>query len=333
MLNNIPDVASVRKNTPMYIGGRNFFGFVQYLVSAFDLLLQNGATWIDIEIGDEFHLASNAQIPLCVNADGLLEPFEAFGKLKQRHAPDGVILMALSDRFVLTMTDGEVETYLECERGERQAFHQHPTPSSSSGIQLTFAPDYTIFSVREISPAALHSYCRRTACLYPGVLLRVKAGSEVNEYRSEHGIRDFFTAIATPYQILHAPIHLAEVEEDLKVEAVFVFHSWSENRIWSFSNKGRVPDGGTHEAGMLDAIARLHNDSASIAGTGILGVLAIEYPHVTFEGCIKARIGNPELRDKVAALMLRGLQKWIAENEQELEYLESIERFQFASSW
>ena len=333
MPNNTPDVESVRKRPAMYIGGRDFFGFVHYLVSAFDLLLQNGATWIEIEVEEEIHLASDAQIPLYVNADSLLEPFEVFGNLKQRYAPDAVISMALSERFVLAMTDGEVETYLECESGERKAFHQRPVSSSPPGIQLTFAPDFTIFSVTEISPAALHSYCRRTACLYPGVLLRVKAGNEVTEHRSEHGIRDFFTAIATPYQILHTPIHLAEVEADLKVEAVFVFHSWSENRIWSFSNKGRVPDGGTHEAGMLDAIASIHNNSASTAGTGILGVLAIEYPHVTFEGCIKARIGNPELRDKVAALMSRGLQKWIAENEQEVEYLNSIERFQFAHSW
>lgn len=333
MTNSSPEVESVRKRPAMYIGSTNFFGFVHYLVSAFDLLLQNGATWIEIEVEDEIHLASNARIPLRVNANGLLEPFEAFGELKQYHAPDGVILMALSERFVLTMTDENVETYLACEKGERREFYQRSASSSPSGIQVTFAPDYTIFAVREISPAALSSYCRRTACLYPGVLLRVKAGNEVTEYRSEHGIRDFFNAIAMPYQILHTPVHVVEVEADLKVEAVFVFHSWSENRIWSFANKGRVPDGGTHEAGMLDAIAKIHNSSVSTAGTGILGVLAIEYPHVTFEGCIKARIGNPELRDKVTALMVRGLQKWMAENEMEVEYIESIESFRFADSW
>ena len=332
-------IANIRNNVPMYIGGVNFFGFVQYLVSAFDLLLQNGATWIEIEVkqgeifNDEFHFASDALLPLRINRDGFLEPFEAFPELKTRHLPDAAILMALSERLVLTVTHGNLETYMECESGERQAFHQRPTEETGTAAHITFSPDYSIFSVTEISPAVLQSYCRRTACLHPGVSLRIRAGDELAEYKSERGIRDIFDAIAAPYQILHNPIHLSESKYDLEVEAVFVFHSWSENRILSFANKGRVPDGGTHEAGMLDAIGRLRNASSSIANVGIFAVLAIEYPHITFEGCIKARVGNPELREQVSSLLLQGLAKWIAENEEEVEYLETIERFQFADNW
>ena len=333
------DLTRIRKNAPMYIGGTNFFGFVQYLVSAFDLLLQNGATWIEIEVregetfNDEFHIASDAPLPLRITADGLLEPFEVVKELKTRHLPDAAILTALSERFVLTITNENLETYLECESGERKAFHQQATEETGTLVNLTFSPDHAIFSVTEISPAALQSYCRRTACLYPGVSLRIKAGDAVQEYKSERGIRDFFDAIALPYQLLHTPIHLVESEDNLKVEAVFVFHSWNENLIWSFANKGRVPDGGTHEAGLLDAIGRLRNTSSNIRSVGILAVLAIEYPYIAFEGCIKARISNPELRDKVGALLLRGLEKWIVENEEEGESLQTIERFQFADSW
>ncbi len=116
------------------------------------------------------------------------------------------------------------------------------------------------------------------------------------------------------------------------VEAAFVFQSWSENQIWSFANKGRVPDGGTHEAGMLDAIGQLEHGQAS-SSVGILAVLAIEYPQVTFEGCIKARIGNPELRRRVADLVSTGLKRWSQENPDEVEYLKTIERFQFADIW
>ena len=328
-------IEAIRKNVPMYIGSVNFFGFVQYLVSAFDLLLQNRATWIEIEIkdGDEIRLSSDAQIPLRVNRDGLLEPFEAFGELKLRHLPDATILTALSAQFALVATDGSLETRLKCRHGARQSFQQRAVAASGLSVQLDFSPDYAIFSVTEISPAALHSYCRRTACLYPGVSFRVKSESDVAEYRSERGIQDFFAAISLPYQLLHTPIHLLEAEDNLKVEAVFTLHSWSENRIWSFANKGRVPDGGTHEAGMLDAIAILRNASNSTASAGILAVLAVEYPHITFEGCIKARIGNPELRDKVAALLSRGLNKWLAKNEDETERISVIETFKFADSW
>ena len=65
----------------------------------------------------------------------------------------------------------------------------------------------------------------------------------------------------------------------------------------------------------------------------MLAVLAIEYPHVTYEGCIKSRIGNPELRQRVADLVTTGLDRWVRENPDEVEYLKTIERFQFGDVW
>lgn len=326
-------IAAIRKRPAMYIGGTNFFGFIHYIVSAFDIMLDNGATWITIEPGDDLRITSDANVAFHVNDEGLLEPFEAFGALKLRHLPDATILTALSDFLSLKASDGKVSTEFTCDRGERKVLRQLKAVGSDTKIEISFRPDDSIFSVTQVSPAVLHSYCRRISCLHPGISFRIKSGSDSTEYRSDRGIFDFFTAITTPYQVLHQPIHIREAIDDLMLEVVFVFHSWTENRIWSFANKGRVPDGGTHEAGLLDAVARLHTNMQSTACTGILAVMAIEYPHVTYEGCIKARIGNPELRDKVSSLVSVGLQKWASENPSEVGYLKEIDRFQFADSW
>lgn len=326
-------ITGIRKRPAMYIGDTSFFGFIQYVVSAFNIMLDNGATWITIEPGDDLRITSDAHVPLHINHDGLLEPFEAFGALKLRHLPDATILTALSDFLSLKASDGKVSTEFTCDRGDRKSLRQFDADGSDTKIEISFRPDDSIFSVTQVSPAVLHSYCRRISCLHQGISFRIKSGSDLTEYRSDRGIFDFFTAITTPYQILHQPIHIREAIDDLMLEAVFVFHSWTENRIWSFANKGRVPDGGTHEAGLLDAVARLHTNMESTACTGILAVLAIEYPHVTYEGCIKARIGNPELRDKVSDLVSVGLQKWASENSSEMEYLKVIDRFRFADSW
>jgi hypothetical protein len=216
--------------------GTGFFGFVQYLVSAFDLMLHNGATWIEIDVGDNISLSSDAKISIKLNASGVLEPFEIFGALKSTLksslSPDAAILTALSKHFYLTIDDGVTETTLVYEQGERKSLRQQPSSKSQPPINVVFSPDYpAIFSVRAVSPTVLHSYCRRTACLFPGVVFRVKISGEETEYKSEQGIRDFFTAIATPYQLLHKPIHVYESESDLTVELIFVFHSWSESRI------------------------------------------------------------------------------------------------------
>jgi DNA gyrase/topoisomerase IV subunit B len=325
-------VEHIRARTSMYLGSTDFFGFVQYLVSAFDLMLDHGATWIEFEIAKKLRLTSNARIPTQLNEHESLVPFEAIGTLKPGRIPDARILMALSADFRATIDDSETSTVLTTEHGKRASLQRRPAAASRIGAAVEFTPDHRIFSVTQVSPAVAHSYCKRTACLHAGVAFRIKIGADVAEYKSARGIRDFFDAIATPYQLLHKPIHIHESEGGLTVETVFVFHSWTENRIWSFANKGRVPDGGTHEAGMLDAIARLHNRQAASA-VGVLAVLAIEYPGVTYEGCIKARIGNPELRDRVCHLVTSGLDRWVSDNPDEVEHLKAIERFQFADVW
>lgn len=325
-------VSQIRKRPAMYLGGTCFFGFIQYVVSAFDLLLEHGATLIEFQVGESFRISSNARIPTDVSESGGLVQFETLGKLKPHHLPVAAILVALSDWLQVILSDGITRTELKTSKGERISFLQVPANESKTVVALQFRPDPEIFSVLSVSPAVVHSYCKRIACLHRGVTFRVKIDNDVTEYHSANGIRDLFNAVTTTYQILNEPICIDESEEDLSVEAVFAFQSWSETQIWSYVNKGRVPDGGTHEAGFLNAIRYLKSPIPD-RKVGLLAVLSVDYPHVTYEGCIKERIGNPELFDKVSALITRGLESWARENEDENEHLKKIERFQFGSIW
>ncbi len=317
----------------MYVGGTDFFGYIHYLVGAFDLLLSNGATWIEINVDDRLTLKSDATFSVRVDKDELIVPFETFGPLEERHAPDATILNALSDHFHAIISDGKTETTFRAEAGERKEFPQSAATDPARFTKLEFEPDIQIFSIVEVSPTVLQSYLRRTSCLYPGVMFRINGKDTVTEYQSQNGIADLFESISTPYQILHKPVQMCEVKDELIVEAVFAFHSWSENRIWSFVNRGRVPDGGTHETGMVNAIAAWHNNLQSPRPAGILAVLTIQHPHVTYEGCIKNRIGNPELVDRVSELVSVGIKKWVSENQAEAEHLKTIEQFTFAGIW
>ena len=44
-------VEHIRDRPGVYVGGRDFFAFVHYLVAAVDLLLDHGASWIEVEGG------------------------------------------------------------------------------------------------------------------------------------------------------------------------------------------------------------------------------------------------------------------------------------------
>lgn len=333
-IRQLQSLAGIRKRPAMYIGSTDFFGFVHYLVAAFDLMLENGATFIDLHVGEQFTIESDACIAVTTTDEGDILPYEAYGSPPSRryHSPDACVVAALSQSFTVCSSDGTTETSLEFTRGERTAFKQTTTQSDPS-IRITFVPDGSILSVTNVSHYAVQGYCRRTSYLYPGVTIRLITESETVEYHSDRGMRDYFDLMTAPYQILHKPVHLVESQDSLDIEAVFVFHSWNENRLWSFANRGRVPDGGTHETGFLKGIADLNAHTPEDCDAGILGLLAIQYPDVAYEGCIKARIGNPELIDLVGSLVSRGLRKWISANEEEVRFLGTIEKFQFAGEW
>src|SRR5690606_839319 len=135
-------------------------------------------------------------------------------------------------------------------------------------------------------------------------------------YHSPNGIRGMFDSVASPYQILHQPVHVHHVDGEFELEIVWGFHSWHGDIIWSFVNKGRSVEGGTHDQGLADAFRILTKtlripDSDNESRNGIVAIMSITYPAAVWEGCIKARIGNPELKSLVKKTVVEQSLKWI----------------------
>ncbi len=61
--------------------------------------------------------------------------------------------------------------------------------------------------------------------------------------------------------------------------------------------------------------------------------MSVRYPAAVFEGCIKARVGSPELMPRVKALVLGGVRQWAEEHPAEIQHLSEVEVFQFADIW
>jgi len=325
--------ALIQKRPAMYIGGTDFFGFIQYIVSAFDLLMDHGATWIEIQVDDKIKMSSDAKIDVIVNEKGEIEPFEAFRDLPKRHMPDAAIVTALSEELKVSIDNGKDSTELFYFSGNRESFDQKESNKTMPVVHMEFLPNDMIFSVTSVSPEILHSYCRRMSVLHQGIAFRFLQDGKAKEYYSSKGMQDLFTSVTTPYQILHKPITVKESEEDLALEVVFAYQSWSDNNIWSFVNNGRVPDGGTHEIGLLRAMGQLDKNPNNLRQNGLLAVLNITYPQATYEGCVKARISNVELGEQVYQLVKKGLTEWLKNNPEEAKYYPILEGFQFAPMW
>jgi DNA gyrase/topoisomerase IV subunit B len=330
MADELSDLEQVRRRPTMYVGSTSFWGFVNYVVCAYRFLIHAGATTIHIAAdGGKLVLSSDAT--LAMNTDEF-SPFEAILKSDDRrqvHASiDAFIVNALSKE--LTVLNGNWSYAYE--RGKR--IRQTRENEACAGLTLRFVPDDEIFSVLGVATAILHSYLLRMSFLFPNVRFSLGAGDDRIEYSSPGGMADLFHSISAPYQLLHEPIRLTGNDGDFEMDLVFALHSWSEERMWTFANGGRTADGGTHETGLRDAIRtftrRMTAAKSVLGGPGFLAVMSFRYPQVQFEGCIKGKIANPELKEKTQAL-IRTLLK--GADLTHLAYLKEMTRFQMADFW
>lgn len=332
-------IEAVRKRPGMYVGSTSFFGFINYLVYPIALLLGHGPTRIAVSsIDAAFIIESDISLPIEVTSAGRISPFEVISSLGQGHGFEGTVLNALSERLMVEVQDGHRIEILAYRRGFREARHAANHEPSGPKTTLTFEPDASIFTVTNLSPAIFKSYLRRLSFLHRGVRFSISFGEEAEEFYAERGIVDLFAAVSAPYQLLHEPIPIAAEDGPLRLEAVFAFHSWKERGLWCFINNGRAVEGGTHEKGLDDALDQIYREfrlpkMPKAHRNGVVGIMSIRYPNTVWEGCIKAKIGNPELREMVCNLVASSAAKWLRSRPDVAAQLQDIQTFQFPEAW
>lgn len=179
------------------------------------------------------------------------------------------------------------------------------------------------------------SYFRRLSYLHAGVRFSMNLHGENREFFAEHGIRDLFTAISSPYQVLHEPIYLTASEGKLELKLVMAYQSWSDHHLWCFINYGRAVEGGTHQKGLLHALKQLKKklDLPERFNNGVVAVMWLRYPEVHWEGCIKAKIANPELKAMVSQMVVDETVEWVQNHPDVAAQLQQLERFTFPGVW
>ncbi len=332
-------IESVRKRPGMYVGSTAFFGFINYLVCPIALLLGQRPTRIAVAADDGgFVVESDVAVPLEETSSGRLSPFEEIANLGQGHGFDGSVLNALSETLTVEVQQEHRTETMAFRRGIRESRHATTCRSGGPKTTLTFTPDASIFTVTTLSPEIFRSYLRRLSFLHQGVRFSIAFGEETQEFYAERGIVDLFAAVTAPYQLLHEPIHFVTEDGLLRLEAVFAYHSWKENGLWCFINNGRAVEGGTHEKGLDDALDQLYREfklpkSPKADRNGVVGIMSIRYPDAVWEGCIKAKVGNPELRETVCKLVVQSAARWLQSRPDVAEQLRHLETFQFPEAW
>jgi DNA gyrase subunit B len=309
-MQDISGIEAIRLRPGMYLGATTYPGLLHYLVEPVAMLLRESgrATWLSFsDIGECYVVESDAAIRIEKGNGNKIPIFEL---LEFAEHGDAVCLNALSEYLDVCSSASGMAHRLRFERGVKK--FAETEESAETRTRLAFAPDPSIFESTKLPAAVIESFLRRLSFLHPGVRFRYLRADGTREYHAPGGIAELFAALSSPVQLVSPPIHIQAVEQNLRLELVFAYHSWSQNTLCCFINTVRAVGGGTHEDELVDALEKLRpllgiKQIPYDEHNGVVAVMSVHYPKATKVGPQRERIENPELRHMESQLIVNAV--------------------------
>lgn len=206
-----------------------------------------------------------------------------------------------------------------------------------TGTSVCFEPDSEIFSEIKFDLKKILNHLRQQAYLTKKIKitvedLREKPGKSYSFY-FEGGLASYVKYLTKGISKRHANIYYGLGEKNgILVEASFQYTEEYECFEESFANNIYTGEGGTHLTGFRGALTRTFNDYAkknnllkdgenNLSGEdvreGFTGAVSVKLREPQFEGQTKAKLGNPEAKTAVEAIVLETLSDFLERNPQD----------------
>ncbi len=224
----------------------------------------------------------------------------------------------------------------EYSRGKAKSKVMKIGPSRLRGTSILFEPDAEIFREINFDIKKILSHLRQQAYLTPGVKIIVmdkRDGEEsVCTFYFEGGVASYVHYLTQDAPSNHDNVFFVKGEkEGIVVEVAFRYMEEFETYEESFANNILTGEGGTHLTGFRSALTRTLNEYAkknnylkgedTLTGDdvreGITAVVSIKLRDPQFEGQTKAKLGNPEAKTAVEAVVTEGLTDFLERNPQD----------------
>ena len=265
------------------------------------------------------------------------------------HGVGASVVNALSEWLEIEICRNGKAYHQRYERGTPVSQLTETGNTRRRGTTVRFMPDTTIFSTVRFKVETLANRLRELSFLNPGLSihladLRVAAqGPESNldlegdaapaesfdeTFLFEGGLGDFVSYLTEGKQVFHEPVVFQGEADGIEVEVAFQYTDAYSESINSFVNCINTVEGGQHETGFRTAHTRIMNEYARKLGVwkgkdnltgddvreGIMAVLHLRMTNVEFEGQTKGKLGNPEARAAVEAVVTSHLAAFLDEN-------------------
>ncbi len=219
----------------------------------------------------------------------------------------------------------------EYKQGNPKANVKKSGKCAGTGTTIAFSPDPAIFKEIKFDWDKILGHLRQQAYLTKGITIIIKDLRNKLErsytFHFEGGIISYIKYLNRGEDVKHDEIfYVGKEYEGLFVESAFQYTNDISGYEISFANNIHTGEGGMHLTGFRTALTRTLNDYArknsflkdsdenltgDDAREGLTAIISLKLKEPQFEGQTKAKLGNPEARTAVEAIVAEGLQEYL----------------------
>jgi DNA gyrase subunit B len=206
--------------------------------------------------------------------------------------------------------------------------------TDQTGTEITFYADDEIFQTIEYNYETILDRLRHAAYLTKGIhtSLEHEASGKRYGFYFEGGIQSYVKHLNIGKEVVDDDIfYVDKTVKDTQVEISLQYTDAYTETTKTFANNVLNPEGGTHLTGFKAALTRVINDYARKNGLikekeenlsgedtreGLTCIILVKLPDPQFEGQTKNKLGNPEVRGYVEAVMNEHFAYYLEEHPQ-----------------
>lgn len=344
---------AVRKRPGMYIGDTNINGLHHMVYEIIDnsideamaghcdtinvIIKKDGSISVEDNgrgIPTDMHPTEN--LPACTVALTVLHAGGKFDKDTYKvsgglHGVGVSVVNALSQKLVMTIKR-EGKTFQQ-EFSKGQPVYDLKIIAENTrktGTTIEFFPDDEIMEVTEFSYDILSKRFKEIAYLNTNITINFKddRDNRNESYHFEGGVAQFTQDISKDLSV-SSVVSFSDKIEDIEMDIAFLYNASYTEKVYSFVNNIKTPEGGTHEAGFRAGLTRAvvnYINANSIAKEkdlkvsgddtkeGLVAIISVRVPEPQFEGQTKGKLGSSYVKPLVQKLTFEKIAKHFEEN-------------------
>ena len=250
------------------------------------------------------------------------------------HGVGASVVNALSKWCEVTIKRDKKEHYIRFENGGHVVVPlKEIGTTNKTGTTVRFLPDDEIFSSTNFSYTTICERMQESAFLLKGITIEVidEEDERSSKFYYERGIEEFVEDLNKGKNTLHKVLSINGSRDKMDIEIALQYTDTYNENIVSFVNNVKTIDGGSHEVGFKTALTKVFNDYAKSNGfikakdkalegsdvrEGLTAIISLKIPEgiLQFEGQTKGKLGTPQARVAVEAIVTEQMRVFLEEN-------------------